>query len=400
VRPRRRLRVVVAGAGLGGLFAAAALARAGHEVEVVERAPALGEAGAGIQVSPNGAKALAAIGALAAVEARAFQPEAAELRDGESGRLILSIPLGARAEARWGAPYLQVHRADLLAALEGAARRAGARLRLGAAVSGFRQAAGVAALRLEGGGEIEADLAVAADGLRSALREAAFGAVEPRFTGQVAWRATVAASTVPRGLVRPVAAVWAGSGRHLVTYYLRRGELVNLVGVEERAEWAAEDWRAEGDPARLRALFSDFAPAASAPLEAVRRVRVWGLFDRPPPPAWSKGRLVLLGDACHPMLPFMAQGACQAFEDGVALARALAVEDQAPEAALAAYEAARRPRAERVQRLSRDNAGLYHAPAGPRRWLRRGPAALAGRLAPGLAVARLDWLYGWEEPVS
>jgi salicylate hydroxylase len=390
----RRSRIAIAGAGLGGLFAAAALARAGAEVVVVERAEALGEAGAGIQISPNGARALARIGALHAVERMAFQPEAAVMRQGRGGATILRLPLGAAAERRWGAPYLQVHRADLLATLEAAARAEGADIRLGRAVVGAETRGDGAALLLEGGAAVEADLALGADGLRSAVRAALFGATPPRFTGQVAWRGTVPSAALPKGLIGPEATVWVGPGRHLVTYYLRRGELVNFVAVEERADWAEEDWSQPGDPAALRRAFAGWHEAAVAPLDAAGRVLLWGLFDRPDPPAWRVGRVALLGDAVHPMLPFMAQGAVQAFEDGAALARLLPRADN-PAAALAVWEAERRPRATRVQRVARDNARLFHARSPLSRALRHGPIALGARLAPGLAMGRLDWLYGF-----
>lgn len=392
----RRLKAAVAGAGLGGLFAAAALARAGLDVTVCEAAPSLGEVGAGIQISPNGARLLARAGALEAVARRAVAPEAAAMRRGEDGGLIFSLPLGAAAERRWGAPYLQVHRADLLAALRDAAEAAGARLRLGARAVGATDGA----LLLEEGAE-EADVVIAADGVRSTLRAALFGPVAPRFLGHVAWRATVPAEAAP-GWAKPEATVWAGAGRHLVTYPLRGGALVNVVAVVERDAWdgegrTAESWSAAGDPEEMRAAFAGWAAAPL--LAAVERCFLWGLFDRPPPPSWSRGRTALLGDACHPMLPFMAQGAVQAIEDGAALARLLrGAGVEGVEAALAAYEAARRGRAEAVQARARANAGLFHQPPGPARALRRGVLGLGARLAPSVAMGRLDWLYGHVEP--
>ncbi|TVQ56498.1 MAG: salicylate 1-monooxygenase [Rhodobacteraceae bacterium] len=393
MKPRR---IAIAGAGLAGLYAAAALARRGVEVVVVERAAALGEAGAGIQISPNGARLLARIGALTAVEAAAFQPEAAEIRLGVSGATVLHLPLGAVAEARWGAPYLQVHRADLLAAVEAAARNAGAAIRLGAAVTGVGQTPTGAALLLEGGEAVEADVVIGADGVRSTVRTALFGPVEPRFTGQVAWRGTVPRAALRPGTVHPTATVWVGPGRHLVTYYLRRGDLVNFVAVEERSEWRAEDWSQKGDPADVRAAFAGWRPGATDVLAAAETCLLWGLFDRPAPPAWSSGRVALMGDACHPMLPFMAQGAVQAFEDGAALARLLPQADD-PAAAFRAYEIARRPRATRVQAAAQANARLFHATGLVDRFFRYAPIALGARLAPRFALSRLDWLYGHVE---
>ena len=390
----RRLKIAIAGAGLGGLHAAAALARRGAEVVVVERAERLGEAGAGIQVSPNGARMLARIGALSAVERRAFQPEAAEMRLGRSGATILRLPLGAAAERRWKAPYLQVHRADLMEALEAAARAAGAEIRLGAAVA---DASPEGALTLETGETVEADVILGADGVRSRVSAALFGAREPRFTGQIAWRGTVPARALPKGLVRPSATVWVGPGRHLVTYYLRRGDTVNFVAVEERDAWTEESWSEKGDLGAMRAAFAGWSREATAVLEAAEECLLWGLFDHPPLPAWRAGRAALLGDACHPMLPFMAQGAVQAFEDGAALARLLSDEAVAPETALAAYEVVRRPRATRVQMVARANARLFHARSPLEQAARYAPIALGARLSSSLAMSRLDWLYGHVE---
>lgn len=389
----RRLKVAIAGAGLGGLFTAAALARGGHQVVVVEQAEALGEVGAGIQVSPNGARLLARIDALNEIERGAFQPEAAEMRDGSSGATILHLPLGAAAEARWGAPYLQVHRADLLDALERAARAAGAEIRLGARIADAAARADGAALALAGGEAVEADVLVGADGARSTVRAALFGPETPRYTGQTAWRGLAPADALPPGLVRPTATVWVGPGRHLVTYYLRRGALVNVVAVAEKPVWDEEGWSTRGDLDALRGAFAGWAPGATGILDALEECWLWGLFDRPPLPAWSKGRATLLGDACHPMLPFMAQGAVQAFEDGAALARRLS-EGGDPAAALSRYERDRRGRATRVQRAAQHNARLFHARGRLERAARYGPIALGARLAPDLAMSRLDWLYG------
>lgn len=392
-----RRKIAIAGAGLSGLYAAAALARRGVEVIVCERSPVLGEAGAGIQVSPNGSRLLQRIDALAEVEAAAFMPEAAEMRLGVSGATILHLPLGASAEARWGAPYMQVHRADLLAALETAARKAGVDIRLGVPVVGAETTAEGARLLIEGEDAVEADAVLGADGLHSAVRTSLFGPDAARFTGQVAWRGTVPAEALPPGLVNPTATVWVGPGRHLVTYYLRRGRLVNFVAVEERDRWTEEDWSAPGDLAELRSAFRGWHRGAAGVLAAASSCLLWGLFDRPPLPSWVSGRVALLGDSCHAMLPFMAQGAVQGFEDGAALARHLC-SGMAVMEALVAYERDRRARATRVQAVARGNGRLFHASGMADRLMRYGPIALGARIAPRLAMSRLDWLYGHVEP--
>ena len=387
------LRVAIAGGGLGGLFAAATLARLGHEVSVHERAERFEEIGAGVQMSPNASRLLRRIDALSEVEAAAFRPEAAELRLGRSGATVLHLPLGDVAEARWGSPYLNVHRADLLAALERSARAAGVRLELGASAAGAESDGGSAALRLDTGEEVEADLVIGADGSRSAIREAIQGPAPARYTGQTAWRGLVSAEALPPGLIHPAATVWAGVGRHLVTYHLRRGALVNFVAVVEEPVWKGEDWRTAGDVASLREAFEGWAPGAAAVLAAAESCSLWGLFDRPPLASWRSGRITLLGDACHPMLPFMAQGAAQAFEDGAALALSL-TREKSPEAALRRYEHVRKPRATRVQRMAWSNARLFHARPGVESVARYAPIAIGARLAPRLALSQLDWLYG------
>jgi salicylate hydroxylase len=384
-------RILIVGAGIGGLHAAAALARRGCAVTVLERAPALGEVGAGVQISPNAARLLERVGALAPLRAEAVAPPVAEMRDGATGAVILRLPLGPAAEARWGAPYLNVHRADLAAALAQAAQAAGAALRFGAEAATVEDGA----VTLAGGERLTADAVIGADGVRSTVRAALFGAEAPRFTGSVAWRATVPAAAVDTNLVPQGAVVWVGPGRHLVTYRLRAGRLINLVAVEERAAWTAEGWSEPGDPAALRAAFRGWRMAPL--LAAVEGCFLWGLFDRPPTPAWSRGRVGLIGDACHPMPPFMAQGAGQAIEDGAALARLLPGAADVP-AALAALHAARAARTARVQATARANARLYHARSLPERLARQGFVAAGSRLAPSVAAGRLDWLYGWIEP--
>ena len=318
------MQVAVAGAGLGGLTAALALAARRIDVVVCEREPALREAGAGVQLGPNAVRVLDGLGLGGALRACAFAPRAAEVRDGPSGRLLLRTPLGEAAERRWGAPYLQLHRADLQALLVDAARGCpGVELRLGAAAVAADPAG---RLRLADGTELAADAVIAADGLRSACAASLWGAEAPRFTGWTAWRAVVPVAAV-RAEIPPVAAVWTGPGRHLVHYPIRGGREVNVVAVTAARRWREESWTAAGDPAELAAAFAGWSPPVSALLGAVAQTWRWALFDRPARPRWSEGRATLLGDAAHPMLPFLAQGAAMAVEDAVVLAEALAGAD-------------------------------------------------------------------------
>ncbi len=383
------MRVAVAGAGVGGLALGLALPARGIGVRLFERAGELGEAGAGVQLGPNAVKVLDRLGVGEALRAAAFRPEAAEVRDAATGRLLLRTALGAAAEARWGAPYLQIHRSDLQALLLAAVRKRGAaELTLGRAVEGL-DATG--ALTLAGGERVAADVAVAADGVRSAAAASLWGDGAPRFTGWTAWRAVVPRARVAAD-VPPVAAVWTAPDRHLVHYPVRGGREINLVAVTRERRRRDEAWTTPGDPAELARLFAGARAPGPQLVAAVGEVWRWSLHDRPPRARWSAGRATLLGDAAHPMLPFLAQGAAMAVEDAWVLAARLA-EGGAPAAALSAYEAERRARTAKVQAWSRRNARLFHlSPSAAR--LVFGAAALTGDPA-----ARFDWLYGWEPPV-
>ena len=387
------MRVVLAGAGIGGLSAALALDPA-VEVVVLERTGALSEVGAGLQLGPNATRVLRRLGLGEALAAIGFEPEANEVREAATGALMLRQPLKAVARTRWGAPYLHIHRADLQDLLARAATaRANVTLRLGARVEGFDQDGAGVTVRLAGGETIRADALVGCDGLRSSVREGLWGAGQPRFTGVMAWRGTVEAARLPAGLIPPVTAIWTGKGRHFVHYYVRGGALVNFVGLVRRADWLGESWTEPGDRAELVRDFPGWPPSVAALIEAAPAVLKWAVFDRDPLPAWSKGRVTLLGDAAHPMLPTFAQGASQSIEDAEALGRLLR-DPAGVEGALGAYEAERRERTTRVQLLSRRNAWLFHLGA-PARAIFAAEAAL-GRVGLTKGPARFDWLYGYD----
>jgi 2-polyprenyl-6-methoxyphenol hydroxylase-like FAD-dependent oxidoreductase len=384
--------IVVIGAGIGGLAAATALAQRRARVRLFEQAPALAEIGAGIQVAPNGVAVLEALGLRDAAEARASLPEAVELRDFRGGAPVARVPLGQACVARYGRPYWHFHRADLLAVLAAGATDAGVELHLGTRVAGVAGEASGVRVTATDGTATDAEIAVAADGLRSDVRQDHFSGAPPRFTGNVAWRGLVGAERLPEALRAPVARVTMGPGRHLVTYPLRGGRLLNVVAVEERAAWTAEGWTTPDDPEHLRSAFSGWEGDAAAVLAELQDCFLWGLFDHAPLARWSAGRLALLGDACHPMLPFLAQGATMALEDAWVLAARLDLAAD-PVRGLMAYEADRLPRTTRVQRAAARNGRLYHLRAGRRAVAHLGLRTVSA-LAPGLLAGRLDWLFG------
>ncbi|MBP7003229.1 FAD-dependent monooxygenase [Amaricoccus sp.] len=386
--------IAVIGGGVGGLAAAVALARRGLEVAVHEQAAALAEVGAGLQLAPNAVAVLEALGLRDAVEAVAATPEAVELRDGLSGRSVARLPLGAACVARYGRPYWHVHRADLLAALAAGAAEAGVTLRLGSRVTEVTDAGDRVRVRLAGGAEEKAAVAAAADGVRSGLRAAHFGGAAPRFTGNVAWRALVPAARLAAPPLPRAATVFMGPRRHLVAYPLRKGALWNLVAVEERAAWTEEGWSAPGDAQALRRAFAGWAEPVPTLLAAVSDCFLWGLFDHPRLPAWARGRLALLGDACHPMTPFLAQGATMALEDAWVLADALAARRDDPAAGLAAYEDRRIARASRVQAAAGRSGRAFHLANPALRAAAHAGLAAVARLAPDRLAGRLDWLWG------
>ncbi len=366
------------GGGIGGLSASLSLAQLGFAVTVFEQSNELGEAGAGIQLSPNCARVLHHVGLADALNKVAFLPEATQFRQWRTGRVISESPLGEDVVNTYGAPYYHIHRGDLITVL-GTAARAHPNITIltNARVDGFRQDGDGVLVRV-GEQEHEGDVLIGADGIRSFVRAQLWGEQTPRFTGNIAWRALVPSAQLPDYFVRPTSTAWWGPNKHFVHYYVRGGELVNCVCVIEKVGWELESWTELGDLQELKADFSGWHTSIQELINnmAPETLFKWALFDREPMPGWGCGRVSLLGDACHPTLPFMAQGAAMSIEDGAVLAMCLDKIDCVSQA-LMKYEALRMARTTSIQTGSRRNAKLFHL-SGLQAWARNRAVRAAG----------------------
>jgi len=388
------MKVLIAGAGIGGLTAALCCLRRGMDVEIFERASALGDVGAGIQLPPNAMKVFSKLDLADDLKAAAFAPSAIETRLGEDGRKIFSVPIH---EGLWGGAYLNIHRADYIKVLKNAVLRQSPKaLKLNFNIKKFVQDSNGITLEFDNGSSRVGDILIGADGIHSVVRDILFGQSNPRFTGNVAWRAVVPSSALSQPL-RGTSCAWFGRGKHAVTYPLRGGELVNFVGVVERPEPFAEGWKERGSVAQLQADFKGWAPYIVDILNAVPPDNLfkWGLYDRAPLESWQSGRAALLGDSAHAMLPFMAQGAAMAVEDAWGLAEALS-QKQTVSDALKAYETSRKPRATMVQSASRSNMKTFHQRRTLGQILTYGPMWLAGSYAPSIIRRKLERFYAYD----
>lgn len=352
-----KLSVAVVGAGLGGLTAAATLATAGVEVDVYEQAKAFARIGAGIQMAPNAMRVMRALGLQDHLMRVASHPQEMRNREWDTGELTFELPLGSTSEREYGGPYLLLHRGDLHSALLRIV--APDRIHLEKRLVDVHDTGDAVTLSFEDGTRATADAVVAADGVHSRVREVLLGAGRAQFTGRVAYR-TVFPTERLGGLEIDASCKWWGIDRHIVIYYVSGGrEVYFTTSVPE--DWQVESWSAKGDLGELRAAFEGFHPTVGAVLAACPQVSKWAIYERDPLPSWTRGRVVLLGDACHPMTPYMAQGAATSMEDAVVLARCIegAAPDDVP-SAFARYEKARKPRTSRMQLESRTNTWLHH----------------------------------------
>lgn len=358
------MKIIIIGGGLGGLTAAIALLDKGYDVTVLEQAAALKEIGAGVQLSANATGVLYRLGLGPALEKIASEPAGKRVRLWNTGQAWPLFDLGTVSRQRYGYPYFTLHRSDLHNVLADAVRtRSAGAIRLGIKVEGHEQHAdGRVTVTSSAGERFEADLVIGADGVHSRTRAALFGADAPRFSGIMAWRGVIRAADLPEHMRTPWGTNWVGPGAHVIQYPLRGGELVNFVGAVEGGAWEVESWSQRGTHEECLADFAGWHEDVQCLIRAIDVPYKWALMVRDPMPQWSVGSVTLLGDACHPTLPFLAQGAGMALEDGYILARALdQYRGKLPEA-LAHYEAARHERTARIVNGSAANAARFHNP--------------------------------------
>ncbi len=369
----RNIRVAIIGAGLGGLAAAGALRQSGIEVVVYERAPQLGEVGAGIQLGPNAVKVLRALGLERALRPLTAEPVNYVSLAWDDARIRYREPMKGPYAVQYGAPYLMAHRADLHRLLCGLVPAE--TVRLGALCTGVSSAGGGAVADFADGSQIEADVIVGADGINSTVRESLFGVQPVRFTQQMAWRCIVPIESVPTqvGIGRDEYVGWIGPTGHVICYPIRGGALYNIFAGHVSDEWVDESWAVPSSIDELLAGYRGWHPALLKMLAQVSDCYKWGIRDRDPLSRWTAGAITLLGDAAHPMMPTLAQGAAISLEDGFALARQLAQHRDDPARGLAGYEAERRPRASRVVLQAREqfqnNRKNPAPPPLPRDWI-------------------------------
>jgi salicylate hydroxylase len=392
--------IFVAGAGIGGLTAALALAARGFRVVVLEKAERLEEVGAGLQLSPNASRILISLGLKERLAARAVVPEAISIMSARAGCELIRLPLGEAASQRAGAPYWVIHRADLQNALAAQVMdHPDIELRLGCQFEDAAVHAKGLTVVQRSGNTRRQDLALAligADGVWSTVRNHLFGDVQPQFSGLIAWRGTLDATQLPREYTSRRVQLWMGPSAHLVAYPISGGRQINVVAIVPGI-WNRPGWGAPGDLNELKNAFasSRWPGPARMMINAVDTWRRWALFTLPDGGNWSKGTIALLGDAVHAMLPFAAQGAGMAIEDAAVLAKALSEGQtdtaESIAAALKRYARLRRTRVAHVQRAARRQGQIYHL---------TGPIALARdltirALGPQRMLARQSWIYDW-----
>jgi len=385
------MKVLIAGAGLGGLTAAAFLMLRGHTVQVFEQAPELGEVGAGIQLSANAVKVMDSIGLRQQLERSAVRPLAYEFRRFDTGEMLHRVPLNENDthERVHGTPYFHIHRGDLHRMLATRVQELDPNcIRLSARATGFSESDSGVRIELDDGRQFSGDVLVGADGIKSFIRPRIVGADKPSYTGQAAWRVVVPTERLPVGIMPHVVTVWCGPKNYAVVYYVRGGSLLNFVGCHERA-WEEESWTARRPWAELQQDYAGWHPDVQTIIEAMDHDQCfrWALNSRVPHESWSTARATLLGDAIHPTLPYMAQGAVMAVEDAAVLSRCLSGTEPIS-SALERYQRNRASRTARIVRESSEHGELFHI---------TDAAEMRDAFArKDIARSRREWLYCYD----
>lgn len=387
--------IIVIGGGIGGLTAALALLRRGLDVVIYEQAPELREVGAGVQIGSNGTRVLYALGLEPALAATQVIPPRRELRHWHTGETWNWYDLGAASVRRYGTPHILMHRNNLHSVLADAVRALKRdAIRLGMRATALSQTPDQVTIGFASGEAATGACLIGADGIHSPVRKILFGVDAPQFTGCVAWRGLVPMDRLPQHLAQMVTTNWLGPHGHVLHYPVRRGELMNFISMVEREDWQVKSWSVAGTKDELTADFRDWHEDVHTLIGLIGTPYKWALMARRPMQLWSKGRVTLLGDACHPPLPFLGQGAVMAIEDAYVIAACLSKYADDPDTAFARYEEIRRERTAAVVRISHENRQHAFSPE------------LADPQAVALAVARdwqqarvrerLDWLYDYD----
>ncbi len=386
--------IIVAGAGIGGLALALCLAQQGFDILVLEKSRAPAEAGAGIQIGPNAFHILNQLGLKQELHKSAQFPDRIGIYDADSGATLAQSPLNPLIERRHQAPYAVIHRAELHKILHDRAQDCEhINIKHSSSLSKFVDDGHNVIVQTQDRENFTARILIGADGLWSTVRDLVIGDGPPRYTGQVAWRAVVRKDQVEKRFAAPETGLWLGERAHLVHYPVSNGQLLNIVAVTAASD-PPRGWSSPGQADNLLVCFENWHPSVSTLLEQVSEWRTWALYDRDPAPEWGVGRITLLGDAAHPMLPFLAQGGAMAIEDAWILTAFVKDHLDEPRSSLRAYEHLRIKRTARVSLAARENATMFHL-SGYKRLLRN-MALKASLTSPGLLLRKYDWLYGYK----
>jgi 2-polyprenyl-6-methoxyphenol hydroxylase-like FAD-dependent oxidoreductase len=388
------IEIAVVGGGIGGLAAAISLLQAGFDVHVFEQSRVMREVGAGLQVSPNASRVLHRLGLADELAKLGVRPFAFHQRRWKDGRTLLKTPLANAVVEAFGYPHYQSHRGDILSML--VAALPSDRLHTGHRLTDFADRGDRIEAEFENGSRIATKALIGADGIHSTVCHLLFGAGQPRFTGCVAYRGLIPAERVKHLDIEVTAQLWLGPGKHIIVYYVAGKRLVNFVANIEQASWTRESWTDRGSVSDLQTGFADWDPKLRAIIDAIDETFIWGLFDRAPLQRWSVGRVTLLGDSCHPMLPYIAQGAAQALEDGATLTACLKKYSDVVEA-LQRYEALRLQRATHIQGMATANKTRFHLRDGPAQRERDAKMAEGGT---DWSIKAIAWIYGYDSAAA